>query len=140
VTQPAITLTVGGTALDLDPDLYWQDEFDWYAIEQSAERGLTGALIIDEGTRLDGRPITLTPPDDNAAWKPRATLTQLQAWEEQSGLIMTLSLRDVLYSVQFRRFDGAPIEARPVIFVADPAAGGFGDAFLTTLRLITVSS
>ena len=139
MSQPVITLTVGGTALDLDPDLYWRDEFDWYAIEQSAERGLTGALIVDEGVRLDGRPITLAPPDDNAAWMPRATLTQLQAWEAQSGLVLTLSLRDVLYPVKFRRFDGAPIEARPVIFVADPAPGGLGDFFLTTLRLITVS-
>lgn len=86
MSQPVITLTVGGTALDLDPDLYWRDEFDWYAIEQSAERGLTGALIVDEGVRLDGRPITLTPPDDNAAWMPRAVLTQLQAWEAQPGL------------------------------------------------------
>ena len=140
MSQPAITLTVGGTVLDLDPDLYWTDEFDWYAIEQSAERGLTGALIIDEGVRLNGRPITLTPPDDNAAWMPRATLTQLQAWEADAGLTLTLSLRSTNYLVQFRRFDGAPIEARPVIFVADPQPGGLGDFYLTTIRLITVSA
>lgn len=139
MTQPSITLTANGTTLVLDPDLYWKDEFDWYAIEQSAERSLTGALIVDEGVRLEGRPITLTQPDDTSAWMPRATLTQLQAWEAQIGLKLTLSLRGVNYLVQFRRFDGQPLEARPTVFVADPEPGELGDFFLTTVRLITVT-
>ena len=133
-----ITLTAGGTMLTLDPDLQWTDEFEWYAVEQAAERGLTGALIIDAGVRQGGRPITLAPPDDNAAWLPRATLTQLMAWEAAPDLELTLSLRGVTYTVGFRRWDGAPIEARPVVFVADPLPSDFGDFYLTTLRLVTL--
>lgn len=134
----AITLSDGVTTLTLDPDLQWTDEFDWYAIEQTAERGLTGALIIDVGERQGGRPITLAPPDSNAAWMPRATVTQLQAWEAEPELELALDLRGVEYSVAFRRWDGAPIEAEPVVFVANPSAGGFGDSYLVTLRLVTL--
>lgn len=138
MTQPVITLTAGGVTLQLDPDLRWTDEFDWFAIEQTAERGLTGALIIDAGARQGGRPITLAPPDDNAAWMPRAVLSQLQAWEADADLELSLSLRGATYTVGFRRWDGAPIEARPVLFVSDPLPGDFGDHYLATLRLVTL--
>ena len=138
MTQPTITLTVGAITLDLDPDLQWTDEFDWYAIEQTAERGLTGALIIDACKRQGGRPITLAPPDDSAGWLPRATLAQLQTCESDPDVDLTLSLRGTEYIVHFRRFDAAPIEARPVIFVADPLPGELGDYYLVTLRLVTL--
>ena len=138
MSQPAITLTVGGTVLSLSPDLLWADEFDWFSTEQTVERSVTGALIIDLGTRLAGRPITLEPPDEESAWMPRATLTQLQAWEATPNLTLTLSLRGIDHSVIFRRFDGAPLKATPVVFVADPTVNGFGDAYLTTLRFIEV--
>lgn len=137
MSQPAITLTDGSITLDLDPDLQWTDEFEWYAVEQQAERSLTGALIIDAGVRQGGRPITLAPPDDNAAWMTRAVVTQLQAWEADTDVTLTLNLRGTDYSVDFRRWDGAPIDARPTIFVANPLAGGLGDFYLVTLRLVT---
>lgn len=140
MTQPSIELSDGSTSLILDPDLQWVDEFEWSSVEQSAERGLTGALIVDVGIRLYGRPITLAPFDDESAWMTRATLTQLQNWESQPELKMTLSLRGTEYTVQFRRFDVAPIEARPVTFVADPEPGGIGDFYLVTIRLMTVSA
>ena len=133
-----ITLSAGGVVLTLDPDLQWTDEFDWFAIEQSAERGQTGALIIDAGERSGGRAITLAPPDDSAAWMPRSVVTQLQAWEADANLKLSLSLHGVVYSVGFRRWDGAPIEAQPVLFVTDPIPGGFGDHYLVTLRLVTL--
>lgn len=138
MSQPVITLSAGGTTLTLDPDLFWSDEFTWFATEQTVERSVTGALIIDVGTRIGGRPITLEPSDDNAAWMPRATLAQLQAWEANPALTLSLSLRGVTYAVVFRRHDGAPIEARPVQFVADPLPGQFGDWYLVTLRLMEI--
>lgn len=139
MAQPAITLTVGAVTLTLDADLHWSDEFTWFETEQHVERGLTGALIIDQGARLEGRPITLEPPEDAAAWMVRATLAQIQAWEADPAVTtMTLSLRGVSYDVLFRRHDGPPIEARPVIFVADPLPGGFGDWYLATLRFMVI--
>ena len=138
MSQPPITLTAAGTTLTLDPDLQWKDEFAWFAVEQTAARSLTGALLIDQGARVKGRPITLAPDANDAAWMPRATLAQLQAWEATPGRVMTLDLRGVLYNVQFRRWDGPPVDAQPVVFVADPAAGGFGDFYLVTLRFVEV--
>lgn len=139
MTQPAITLTVGTTELVLDPDLQWADEFDWSPIEQAVEYSLTGALIVDHGEKLAGRPITLQAPGDNAAWMLRAVLSQLQAWEADPALAsMTLNLRGTIYNVIFRRHDGAPIEAHPVEFVANPIPGGFGDWYLTTLRFMVI--
>lgn len=138
MAQPVITLSDGVTTLPLDPDLYWSDEFAWHAIEQSVERSITGALLVDLGERQGGRPITLEPPDDNAAWMPRATLAQLQAWEANPAMILTLSLRGQAMQVIFRRHDGEPVEAKPVTFVADPLPGAFGDWYLTTLRLLEV--
>lgn len=138
MSQPSITLGDGTTTLTLDPDLYWSDEFEWFANEQVVERGLTGALIIDLGTRQKGRPITLAPPADDAAWMPRATLIQLQAWEAIASQTLTLDLRGTSYRVAFRRHDGAPIEAHPVAFVADPLPGEFGDWYLVTLRLLEI--
>lgn len=137
MTQPVITLAVGAVTLELDPDLQWSDEFDWSPVEQAIEYSLTGALIVDHGLRQAGRPITLDAPSDDAAWMPRGVLTQLQAWEADPALAgMTLNLRGTTYDVIFRRHDGAPIEARPVTFVADPLPGGFGDWYLTTLRFM----
>lgn len=133
-----VSLSVGAVTLDLDPDLQWTDEFSWSAIEETEERGLTGALIIDIGVKTSGRPITLAPPDDSSAWMPRATISQLQLWEKVPALTMTLQLRGTSYQVRFRRTDGAPIEADPHEFVANPLPGGLGDWYLTTLRFSEV--
>lgn len=135
-----ITLTVGQTVLDLDPDLQWTDEFDWHKVDQSVARSLAGAAIIEHMLRDNsGRPITLSPPDDQSAWMPRSTITQLAAWEADPSIVATLNLRGVSYQVIFRRHDGTPIDARPVTFVANPIAGGFGDWYFVTIRMMVLS-
>lgn len=133
-----ITLKVGSTTLELDPDLYWSDEFSWGAVEQSFSRSLTGASLIDVGIKIGGRPITLEPADSSSGWMSRATLTQLQAWEAQPDLVMTLLLRGGSREVVFNRMDGTPIEAAPVVFVANAMAGEVGDYYLATIRFIEV--
>lgn len=131
----SITLSAGVTTLTLDPDLLWADEFEWAATEQSVERSVTGALIIQAGTRLAGRPITLQPEDDAAAWMTRADMTQLQAWADAAGQVMTLTLRGVAHHVMFRHHDGGAFSASPVVHFADPDNA---DWLLVTLRFITV--
>ena len=138
MTQPTIPLSANGTTLTLDPDLIWSDEFDWHAIEETVARAITGALIVDQGIRLVGRPISLAPPDDNSAWMPRATLTQLQTWEAVPDLPMVLTLRNIPRNVKFRRHDGLPLSAKPVEFVADPLPGEIGDWYLATLRFLEI--
>lgn len=44
---------------DLPIGLRWIDEFDWAPVAQSAERGLTGSIIIQEVSKQDWRPVTL---------------------------------------------------------------------------------
>ena len=69
----------------------------------------------------------------------RATLAMLQDWEADPAVTnMTLAIRGTNYNVIFRRHDGLPIDARPVIFVADPTPGGFGDWYLATLRFMVI--
>ena len=71
----SITLSDGTTTLVLDPDLYWEDEFAWAAVEQSMTRGLTGRPIIQAALRHYGRPITLRPFDERSAWMTRAPIS-----------------------------------------------------------------
>ena len=131
----SITLAVDSTTLTLHPDLYWADEHSWSEVEQTVERSVTGALIVQAASRLAGRPITLTPIDEQAAWLPYATLEQLRNWAAVPGQLMTLTLRGVTYSVIFRHQDGSPLEAEPVVFFNTVDSG---DYFRVTIRLMTV--
>ena len=64
------TLTRKDTSdpLELPGDMRWTDEFDWQALAQSnVQYSLGGAAIIQQGTMLAGRPITLGGGVDMAA-------------------------------------------------------------------------
>lgn len=130
-----ITLTYTTTTLTLSPDLKWSDEFNWHPVEQTAERTITGALIVQTAQRVLGRPITLAPDAENAAWMPKATLDTLRAWAAVAGREMTLNLKGTSYPVIFRHHDGPAVEAEPVIFYSDPDGD---DWFLITLRFTEV--
>jgi hypothetical protein len=47
----------------LENGFLWSDEFDWKPIEQNQERAIDGTLIIQEGKKKSGRPITLSASD-----------------------------------------------------------------------------
>lgn len=126
-----ISLTVGAVTVVLPEDLLWEDEFSYTAVEKKETRSLTGARIVQVGTRLGGRPITLAPPDDNAAWMTRAVAEQLFAWAQVPDLVATLSLRGFTRSVEFRSNE-VPFESRPVQHYSDVQAD---DAYLVTLRM-----
>lgn len=129
----SITLAAGATTLELSSDLLWSDEFAWSAIKSSESYSLTGALIVQRGTKLKGRPITLQPEDDSSAWMPRATLDQLLAWAN-SGVALTLTIRGVSRAVQFR-YNEIAIDSRPVIHFDDTDPG---DYYLATVRLMEI--
>lgn len=130
-----ITLAKDGVTLDLSPDLYWSDEFNWHPVEQSAERTLTGALVVQSAERVGGRPITLEPEDDNSGWMRRSEIEQLRNWAAEPGATLVLTLRNQTREVAFRHQDGAAIEARPVVHFADPDDT---DNYLATIRLMEI--
>lgn len=130
-----ITLTDGTTSLDLHPDLMWSDEFNWQPVEQSAERTITGALVIMPALRVGGRPITLEPEDDSSAWMVRADVEQLRNWAAGAGTVLQLTLRGTTRSVVFRHQDGSGLEARPVVHFSEMASDDF---YLPTLRFMEI--
>ena len=115
---------VTNETLTLHPDLKWTDENNWHPVEQTAERTITGALIVQIGTKVAGRPITLEPEDDSSAWMLRSAVEQLRNWAAVPGLQMTLTLRGVDRTVIFRHQDGG-FDANPVIHYRDVESDDF---------------
>lgn len=130
-----ITLSDGTTTLELDQDLYWEDEFRWSATAQSVSTGLTGKPIVQVGLRQGGRPITLRPEDERSGWMTREAIAPLLAWADIPGLRMTLTLRGISYLVIGGHHAGGMVDARPETHYADPAPT---DWVLATLRFMTV--
>jgi hypothetical protein len=131
----SLTLTHAGTSVELDPDLYWADEYQWQAVEQSVSFSLKGALLVQQGTKLAGRPITLQPVDDSSAWLTRSAVDQLKAWADTPLLTLSLAgLRGATRSVMFRQQDGA-LDSRPVVHFSDVDGS---DNYLVTLRLMEI--
>ena len=132
----SLTLADTTTTLTLDPDLFWSDENNWNPVEQVVDRTITGAHIIQAAARVGGRPITLEPEDDEAAWMTLAEVTALRNWAAVPGKTMTLTLRGVAREVIFRHQDGG-FEARPVIQYRDGHELP-GDFYLCTIRLMEI--
>lgn len=130
-----ITLAVGATAVALHPDLYWGDEFDWQPVQQAVEHTLSGALVVDIGTRLAGRPITLAPIGDSSAWMTRALVNQLLAWAAVPGQQMTLTLRGVEHTVMWRHQDAPAISGTPIQHASDVQDA---DYYVVQLRFMKV--
>lgn len=129
-----ITLTDGTTTIALPEDLRWIDEHTWSPVEQSVGYSLGGSLVVEIGTRLAGRPVTLAG-DNDRAWITRTVLDQLYAWASVAGKTLTLTLADArVFSVMFRHHDGA-LQAEPVMFSVPAQSGDF---FIVTLRLMQV--
>ena len=130
-----ITLTDGTTTVTLHPDLYWSDE-NWSKVEQTSQRTVTGALVIQAAQRIGGAPITLEPEDDSSAWMPLATITQLRNWAAVAGQNLTLTLRGTARTVIFRLQDGAGVDAKPVKHQSDVDNADF---YTCVLRLMEIS-
>lgn len=132
-----LSATINGVSasIPLSSDLFWSDEYNWQPVEQTVQRTLTGAIIVSSAQRLAGRPITLEPIDDSAAWMSAATVNQLRNWAAGAGQQMTLNLRGVDRAVIFRHQDGAGLEARPVVQYSDVVDA---DWYHVTLRLMEI--
>ncbi|WP_236172609.1 hypothetical protein [Pseudomonas pseudonitroreducens] len=122
-------------SIELDDQLAWVDEFDWDAVAQDQQRSITGALLVQEGIKLHGRPITLR--SDEGAWTPLSVVRKLEKLRDEPRRLMQLNLADGReFSVIFNRQAGSPLEAIPLFREVSPAP----DAdYLLTIRLITVA-
>lgn len=132
----SLTLTDGVNTVFLNPDLYWSDENNWHPVEQTAERTITGGLIVQSAPRVSGRPITLEPVDDSAAWMKLEQVVDLRNWAAVPGQALTLTLRGVARDVIFRHQDGG-FEAQPVIQYRDGDELPV-DNYLCTIRLMEI--
>lgn len=128
-----ISLSVGLTTVQLNPDLFWEDENNWHPVEQTSERTITGALVVQVAERVAGRPITLRPEDDSSGATELTDLEQLRNWAAVPGQQMTLTIRGESRTVIFRHHDGAAIDARPWVHRSDVQSG---DWYLATFRFM----
>jgi hypothetical protein len=131
----AITLTHTASSITLTlPDaLSWADEYTWSPVEQTKTYTTTGALLIEEGVKQAGRPITLEGSEDRT-WCTRAVVDQLHAWAQTPGMVLVLTLRGVAHSVTFDHERGALL-GLPVLFYADGAIAS-DDWYVPTLRFL----
>lgn len=131
-----ITLADLSTTLTLNEDLYWTDENSWHPVQQSAERTITGALVVSASEMVGGRPITLEGEDDASGWMTHATIEQLRNWAAVPGKTLTLTMRGVARTVMFRHQDGQAVEASPVVHYSDVVSS---DYYRATLRFMEVT-
>lgn len=123
-----------GETLALPADLQWQDEMDWNAVAQAApQRTLSGALVIQQGIKLNGRPVTLA---GDWAWHRRSDLLRLREWGDVPELVMTLAHPDGRsFDVIFRLHEKQFAKAEAVAFCAPETDD---TPYLATINLMTV--
>lgn len=112
-----LTRTDTNETIELPQDMQWVDEFDWSDLAQANPRYTrAGALVIQQSTKLAGRPITLA---GEWVWINRGDLKKLKAWSNVAKLKMSLTLNSVTPAVVaptiFRVHDGA-LDCEPVNF------------------------
>jgi hypothetical protein len=112
---------------ELSPHLVWTDEFDYTSVDQEVSYASEGALIIQEGVKQAGRPITLEGQIS------RADLLALRAMSE-TRTQHTLTFNGEAFEVRWRYKD-KPYSATPLVDYANP---GDDDFYSVTLRFIEV--
>lgn len=130
------TLSDGTASVDFSDDLTWTDEYEWHPINQTAQRTITGALIVSSSALVGGRPITLEP-DDQGPWHTRAQVYALRNLAAVPGKTLTLTLRGQNYNVIFRHQDtnSAAVDAKPIIPFNAPIDT---DYYKVTIRLMEI--
>lgn len=121
----------------IEDGFLWSDEFSWKPIEQNQEYAVNGTLIIQEGKKKSGRPITLSP-SDSQGWIKRSSLSILKDWSalqaEQFTLVFEYPHDTRQFNVIFNHAEGA-IDAEPV--KGFPAVSE-NDFYKATLKFIEV--
>lgn len=133
------TLILDSLDLGADPtlggeQLEWVDEFEWTPIAQEQERGLTGKLLVQQGSKLHGRPITLK--SNGGAWFRLETVRALEVLRDIPGRVMPLQLPDGRsFHVIFDHSQGAPLKATPLWRQVAPGADHLYEIELSLLTV-----
>lgn len=129
-----LTRTDTNDTVELPQDMQWIDEFGWSSVVQTEPvYSLSGCLLVQQGKRLAGRPITLT---GEWVWHKRQTVETLIAWAEELNLPMTLKHYDGrVFSVCFRLHDTALGNVEAVQYATPENAN---ERYVLTLNLMTV--
>ena len=113
--------------VSIEDGFFWSDEFSWKAKEQSLEYAMDGTPIIQEGTKLSGRPITLVPADSGMGWASLVVVRKLQAWSvlnEQFQIQFEWAHDTRKFNVVFNHIDGAleatAVKGIPPVSLNDP--------------------
>lgn len=129
-----------GVSVTLPNDLLWKDEFEWSPVATNKSTSLSGALIIEQGVRQAGRPISLEPPPD-MAWVKRSVADTLRAWcalpgmAENTPRLFTLQLQ---YPTDTRSFT-VMMESISATPVKEFPSHSLDDAFIVSLKLLQVA-
>ena len=120
--------------LELHSQYWWRDEYGWTSLKQSDPVVmLSGAIDIQQGTMLAGRPITL---DCSKARIKRSELENLQDWSMVPELEMTLIHPDGrTYNVIFSRPAISDVDAIKNYRAGDEQGN---DMFKANINLMTV--
>jgi len=123
-----------GETIALPDDMQWQDELEWSAVAQAApQRTLSGGLVIQQGVKQNGRPVTLA---GDWAWHKKADLLRLREWGDVPELVMTLAHPDGRsFDVIFRLHEKQFAKAEAVAFCAPETDE---TPYLATINLMTV--
>lgn len=114
-------------------DLFWQDEYAWDAIGQEIERSVGGQLLVQQGLKHHGRPVTLV--SQGGAWTSLETVRSLELLRDTLNKTMLLQLPDGRsFSVIFNR-ESSPLEAEPLFRHVNPS---LTHQYEITIRLLTV--
>lgn len=117
----------------LPQDVQWFDEFDYSPLAQSNPvYTLNGAMVVQEGLKQAGRPITL---GGEWVWHKRGDFKLLKAWRDTPLLTMTLTHYDLrTFSVKFRNHEQA-IDCQPVVYQTPESDN---TPYIGEIRLMTV--
>lgn len=99
--------------ITLPDDLYWADEFGWTPVAASLDYLLSGSALVQTGTKLAGRAVTLHSEGEEHCWITRATVLALKALADEAGKIMTLNYHGRSLRVMFAP-DAIPFDAEPL--------------------------
>lgn len=129
-----LTRKDNSASITFPQDMQWSDEFDWTTTAQSTPvRSLSGALIVQQGTKTAGRPITLT---GDWVWHKRSDLETLQTWSNVVALEMTLAHYDGrTFNVMFRFADSPLSDAQPVTYITPESDAS---PYFATINLMTI--